>query len=97
MSEFGFHSTTDEVLAGKDLSGKTVFVTGGASGLGQETARAMAARGAHVVIAARSQEKLDTAAKAIRSASGNDDVETIVVDLASLDSVRAAGKEANLL
>ena len=95
MSEFGFHSTTDEVLAGKDLSGKTVFVTGGASGLGQETARAMAARGAHVVIAARSQEKLDTAAEAIRTASGNDDVETIVVDLASLDSVRAAAKEAN--
>ncbi|MEP2179847.1 MAG: SDR family NAD(P)-dependent oxidoreductase, partial [Marinomonas sp.] len=53
MSEFGAQSTTDEVLAAHGLTGQTVFITGGASGLGQETARAMAAKGAHVVIAAR--------------------------------------------
>ncbi|WFL76084.1 SDR family NAD(P)-dependent oxidoreductase [Altererythrobacter arenosus] len=95
MSAFGSTSTADEVLAGKDLSGKTVFITGGASGLGQETARAMAAKGAHVVIAARDQAKLDQAAAAIRAGSASDQVDTIVVDLASLDSVRACGKEAN--
>ena len=95
MSEFGFESTADEVLASHDLSGKTVFITGGASGLGQEAARAIAARGAHVVLAARSQQKLDTAADAIRMETGSNKVETIVVDLASLESVRSCGDEAN--
>lgn len=95
MSNFGFESTADDVLADKDLSGKTVFVTGGASGLGQETARAMAARGAHVVLAARDQDKLDQAANAIRAETGSDKTETILVDLASLDSIRACGSEAN--
>jgi NAD(P)-dependent dehydrogenase (short-subunit alcohol dehydrogenase family) len=94
MSNFGATSTADEVLEGIDLSGKLAFITGGASGLGQETARAMAAKGAHVVIAARDQAKLDEAAAAIRSGSGSDTVETILCDLASLDSVRSCAKEA---
>ncbi len=94
MSKFGSQSTTDEVLAGKDLSGKTVFITGGNSGLGQETGRAMAAKGAHVVLAGRDQAKLDEAATAIRADTGSDQIETIICDLGSLDSVRACGKEA---
>lgn len=95
MTQFGAASTTDDVLAGHDLSGKTVFITGGASGLGQETGRAMAAKGAHVVLAARDPAKLEAAAKTIREQTGSDKVETIVVDLASLDSVRACAAEAN--
>ena len=50
MSTFGFESTADEVLAGKDLHGRTALVTGGYSGLGRETARALAARGAHIIL-----------------------------------------------
>ena len=95
MSEFGYETTTDEVLEGKDLTGKTVFITGGSSGLGQETARAMAAKGAHVVLAARDQTKLDEAAEAIQADVPQANLETIVCDLASLDSVRTAGAEAN--
>lgn len=95
MTDFGATSTADEVLEGKDMTGKLVFITGGASGLGQETARAMAAKGAHVVIAARDQAKLDEAAQAIRDGSGSDAVETILCDLASLSSVRACAKETN--
>ncbi|MEE1878035.1 SDR family NAD(P)-dependent oxidoreductase [Altererythrobacter litoralis] len=95
MSGFGAKSTTDEVLAGHDLTGMTVFITGGASGLGQETARAMAAKGAHVVLAARDQSKLDAAATEIRKQTGSDKVDTIQCDLASLASVRVCGKEAN--
>ena len=95
MSEFGQKTTTDEVLEGKDLSGKTVFITGASSGLGQETARSMAAKGAHVVLAARDQTKLDKAVDAIRSEVPAADLETIVCELASLDSVRSAGAEAN--
>jgi NADP-dependent 3-hydroxy acid dehydrogenase YdfG len=59
MSAFGWSSTTDDVLEGKDLSGQVVFITGANSGLGQETARAMAAKGAHVVMAGRDQAKLE--------------------------------------
>ena len=55
----------------------------------------MAARGAHVVIAGRDQAKLDDAAAEITADGGNGTVETLVVDLASLNSVRAAGAEAN--
>lgn len=95
MSKFGAQSTTDEVLEGHDLTGKTAFITGGASGLGQETARAMAAKGAHVILAARDQTKLDTAAAEIREATGSEKIDTLLVDLASLDSIRAAGAEAN--
>lgn len=95
MSEFGAQTTADEVLAERDLTGQTAFITGGASGLGQETARAMAAKGAHVVLAARDQGKLDQAAATIREQTGSDKVDTICVDLASLDSVRKAGAQAN--
>jgi len=94
MSEFGAASTADEVLAEIDLRGKTVFITGGASGLGQETARAMAARGAHIVIAARDEAKLAAAKDVIIEGSGSASVETILCDLGSLASVRACGNEA---
>lgn len=94
MTTFGAQSTADEVLAGVDLSGQTVFITGGASGLGLETARAMAARGARVVLAARDPARLEAAAEAIRARVPGAAVETIEVDLASLASVRACGEEA---
>ena len=94
MSEFGKQSTTDDVLAGKDLSGKTVFITGGNSGLGQETGRAMAAKGAHVILAGRDQTKLDEAHASIQNESPDAAVETIVCDLASLASIKECGKEA---
>lgn len=95
MSEFGFETTTDEVLKGKDLSGKTVFITGGNSGLGQETGRAMAAKGAHVVLAGRDQRKLNEALAAIKAVQPDAMVETIVGDLGSLNSVRRCASEAH--
>ena len=93
MSEFGFSSTADEVLEGKDLSGRTALITGGYSGLGKETARAMAAKGAHIILSGRDAGKLDEAAAEIADATGAR-VDTLVCDLASLDNVRAAAKEA---
>ena len=50
---FGFASTTADVLAGVDLAGRTAVVTGAASGIGIETARALAGAGAEVVMAVR--------------------------------------------
>src|SRR3954467_6196691 len=81
---FGAESTTDDVLEGVDLTGKRVLVTGVSAGLGVETARALAARGAQVVGAARDLAK---AKAATSSVSG---IELIELDLANLASVRAA-------
>lgn len=94
MRGFGRESTTDEVLAGHDLSGLTVFVTGGNSGLGQETGRAMAARGAHVVLMGRDAAKLAQAAGAIRAGQPDAQIETITGDLGALASLAACGAEA---
>lgn len=94
MSGFGWSSTTDEVLAGIDLSGRTVFITGANSGLGQETARAMAARGAHVIMAGRDQDKLDQSLAAIITQHPEAQIDTITVDLTSLENIRAATSRA---
>jgi NAD(P)-dependent dehydrogenase (short-subunit alcohol dehydrogenase family) len=94
MSEFGWGSTTDEVLEGKDLSGRTVFITGANSGLGQETARAMAAHGADVILAGRDQAKLDESVAAIKAEHPTAQLETITVDLTSLENIRAATSRA---
>ena len=94
MGTFGFDSTADEVLADKDLGGRTVFITGAYSGLGHETARAMGAKGANLILSGRDGAKLEAAAKEIAQETGAS-VETLVCDLASLDSIRAAGKESN--
>ncbi|WP_296720824.1 oxidoreductase [Erythrobacter sp.] len=94
MTTFGKDTTADEVLADKDLSGQTVFITGANSGLGQEAARAMAARGAHVVMAGRDQGKLDEAVAAIRGEHPDAQLDTIVCDLGNLESIRAATSRA---
>lgn len=88
---FGAQSTTDEVLAGIDLSGKRVLVTGVSAGLGVETARALRAHGAHVVGTARD---LGKAERALRDA-GAWPIELVKVDLADLTSVRAGADQIN--
>jgi len=86
---FGATSTTDEVLEGMDLSGKRVLVTGVSAGLGVETARALAARGAEVVGAARDLVKAEAATKQVRAdAASGGGLELVELDLASLASVR---------
>lgn len=70
-----------------DQTGRTVIVTGANGGLGLETARAMTARGAHVVMAARNQEKASKAEHDVRATVGDASVEVRELDLASLDSI----------
>ncbi len=86
---FGADTTASEVLVGLDLRGKVVLVTGGSGGLGQETARALAEKGAHVILTARDVPKGEAAAAAIRSSTGNDAVEVGELELGSLASIRA--------
>ncbi|MDP1629842.1 MAG: SDR family NAD(P)-dependent oxidoreductase [Caulobacter sp.] len=87
---FGATSTTDDVLAGVDLSGKRILVTGASAGLGVETARALAAHGAWVVGAVRDQAKGQAATQVVRDQAANGGgIELVQLDLASLASVRA--------
>ena len=89
----GFESTTDDVITGIDLTGKVALVTGASTGIGLDTARALAAAGAAVTLAARDAEKLAGAADAVRARVPGAQIDTGVLDLASLDSVRAFAAE----
>lgn len=81
-SGFGATSTADDVLAGIDLTGKLAIVTGGYSGIGLETTRALTRAGARVVVPARRPED---AREALEGVPG---VEVDELDLADLESVR---------
>ena len=71
-----------------DLSGKQAIVTGATSGLGFETAKALAAKGAHVVLAVRDLGRGDAAAASIRGGQADAKLTVSLLDLASLASVR---------
>ncbi|MFC4906081.1 SDR family NAD(P)-dependent oxidoreductase [Actinomadura gamaensis] len=86
---FDSTSTASDVIAGHDLSGVNAVVTGGAAGLGAETARALASAGARVTLAVRDTARGETAARRIAAETGNPRVEHTELDLASLASVRA--------
>ena len=81
--------TTDDVLSGIDLSGKVVLVTGGTTGLGKESARALGAAGATVIITARNDEKGRAAVAQLAEFVPNGDFSFEVMELGSLDSVRS--------
>src|SRR5450755_2294976 len=86
----GPESTAEQVLAGVDLRGKRILVTGASAGLGVETARALAAHGAWVVGAARDLSKAERATEVVRAQAVNGGgLELVQLDLASLASVRA--------
>jgi NAD(P)-dependent dehydrogenase (short-subunit alcohol dehydrogenase family) len=94
--QFGFQSSTEQVLQGVDLRGRRILVTGVSAGLGVETARALAAHGAQVVGAARDLSKARGATAAVVSqaadAAQGGSLELIQLDLASLASVRRCAK-----
>jgi len=86
---FGFTSTAAEVIAGVDLSGKRAIVTGASSGIGVETARALADAGAAVTLAVRNIEAGERVAAEIREGTGNGAVTVGALDLSDLSSVGA--------
>ena len=87
---FGATSTTEEVLSGINLHSKRIFVTGVSAGLGIETARSLAAHGAHVVGAARDLKKAEAVTAQVRKDAANGgSFELVALDLANLKSVRA--------
>ena len=88
-----FDTTTDEVIDGVDLGGRVAVVTGATSGLGLETARALAAAGGRVVLTARDGDKAKGAVEQVRERVPGAELETLELDLTSLSSVRAAAAE----
>ncbi|CAA0081729.1 3alpha-hydroxy bile acid-CoA-ester 3-dehydrogenase 2 [Zhongshania aliphaticivorans] len=80
-----------------DMSAKTVVITGANTGLGFETAKVLAGRGANVVIACRSQLKADKAMALIRETHRDAKLSSVALDLGSLASIKAAAKNINAL
>jgi NAD(P)-dependent dehydrogenase (short-subunit alcohol dehydrogenase family) len=85
---YTWETTTDQVLENVDLTGKRAIVTGASSGIGVETARALASKGAAVTLAVRNVEKGDGVVATIREQTGAA-VDVRELELGDLDSVRA--------
>jgi len=90
-NKFGATSTTEDVLSGIDLRDKRILITGVSAGLGIETARSLAAHGAHVIGAVRDLAKAENATAQVRKDAtvGGGSFELVEFDLASLKNVRA--------
>ena len=76
-----------------DLAGKTFVITGANTGIGKITARELARRGAHVILACRSLDKTQPVIDEIKTESGNDKIEFVALDLADLASVRRCAED----
>ena len=93
MTIFNANSTTNEVIAGIALDGRVAVVTGASAGLGIETARVLAQAGATVLLVARDREKLAPVLQSLREQLPGARLESALMDLADLDSVRAAAAD----
>ncbi|KAG6507761.1 hypothetical protein ZIOFF_033113 [Zingiber officinale] len=88
-SGFGSGSTAEQVTEGIDASALTVIITGGSSGIGAETARVLAQRGAQVIIGARNLEAAKAVKQNILESTPSARIDIIQIELSSLKSVRA--------
>lgn len=86
-TNFGFHSTAEEVISGINLTGKRAIVTGGASGIGIETVKTLAKAGAEVTIAARNVEAGKKVADELIAITGNSKILVGQLDLDNLSSI----------
>ncbi|KAK4800144.1 hypothetical protein SAY86_025509 [Trapa natans] len=96
-SGFGSATTAEQVTEGIDASGLTAIITGGASGIGLETSRVLALRGAHVVIGARNMEAAKEAKKAILDQCETAKVDILKLDLCSMKSIASFAKSFHAL
>lgn len=92
---FGFSSTAANVLEGVDLVGRNVIVTGGATGIGLETSRALAAAGAALTIAARRRDDAERAVAELKRAMPEARLRVRLLDLSDLSSVQEFAENWN--
>ncbi len=99
IGPFGAESTAEEVTAGLDLAGRTALVTGGTSGLGLETSRVLALRGAHVLVTGRTLEKAKAACATLPGRTTPIELELERWDTvaAAADLVRTLGMPIDML
>jgi NAD(P)-dependent dehydrogenase (short-subunit alcohol dehydrogenase family) len=99
VASFNRKSTAEQVSAGIDLHGRHALVTGANTGIGIETVRVLALRGAHVTMACRNPDKAAQARKAIVDGSGgqikHEQLDLLELDLNSLDATRHSAAEFN--
>lgn len=97
MAVLGARTTAEEATVGVDLTGKVAIVTGASSGLGAETARVLALRGAHVIMACRDLVRAENARRKLLAKSKGlvpeSRLELMRLDLANLSSVRTFARE----
>jgi NAD(P)-dependent dehydrogenase (short-subunit alcohol dehydrogenase family) len=96
-NNFGRRSTAEQVSEGIDLAGRYAVVTGASTGIGRETSRVLALRGAEVTMACRDGEKAAAARQQILDSASDripeDRLQLLELDLAELTSVRRAAAE----
>ncbi|GJN34712.1 hypothetical protein PR202_gb23401 [Eleusine coracana subsp. coracana] len=92
-SGFSWSSTAEEVTAGISAAGLTAIVTGASSGIGAETARTLALRGAHVIMAVRSLPAAQALRDAVLAQAPEAKLDIMELDLSSMASVRAFASE----
>jgi len=93
VNTFGPDSTALDVVDGLDLVGRSAIVTGANSGIGVETARALASAGASVTLAVRDTAAGERTAVSLRASTGNRSIRVVELDLADLASVRSFAKK----
>ncbi|CAK9188596.1 unnamed protein product [Ilex paraguariensis] len=96
-SGFGSASTAEQVTEGIDATNLTAIITGGASGIGLETARVLALHKAHVVIAARNMEAANQAKQLILKDNDTARIDVMKLDLSSIKSIKAFADNFNAL
>ncbi|CAG2112855.1 unnamed protein product [Medioppia subpectinata] len=85
---FDASTTGDEVLHGRDLTGKVAIITGANSGIGLETAKCLASKGAHIIMACRHSDRANDAIDYIHESLPKAKLEALICDLESLESVQ---------
>ncbi|XP_053688780.1 retinol dehydrogenase 14-like [Sabethes cyaneus] len=95
LYKYYLHLTSGKIPSSRNIEGKTILITGANAGIGKETARDLAKRGARIIMACRNMETAKQARAEITAESGNSNLIVKHVDLSSLSSVRQFAQDIN--